>query len=285
MPIVRHLDKTADRHTALATLPLAGIASVLTALESGPQGYPVKNRVDAAGYESDGGDDDHEEERASAPRDESKEWHWRYSKSPMGSGELLLVKGETDSVNMVVRTINSAAFTAADWDEYVVTGPYNYNTKSKASWYWSRMWGACKRLQTRYFVLTDWNRWSFGCFNEDQSHAWISPVLWYNAMGPTILESLFYWAQTTKGAQNGFPLKEKDVSALAALFPSNPARRVSVSGNKGHVARDPTQPRAANESDVSRKQGRTFTRYTDKQPPRLRRATPRTTPKRTVTPV
>lgn len=235
---------------ALAALPLAGISSILTALESGPKGYPLAPRADQAGYESDGGEDDHEEERTNLPRDQSKEWHWRYSKSPMGSGELLLVKGDSDQVTMVVRTINSAAFTAADWDEYIVTGPYSYNTKSKASWYWSRMWGACKRLQTKYFVLTDWQHWSFGCFNDDQSHAWISPVLWYNAMSPTINEALFYWAQIAKGAPGATPLKEKDVSSLPALFPSNPARRVSVSGKAGHVPRDPSKAKNANESDV-----------------------------------
>jgi hypothetical protein len=38
-----------------------------------------------------------------------------------GSGEFLLVKQGTEDVKMVVRTINSSAFTQADWDEYVVT--------------------------------------------------------------------------------------------------------------------------------------------------------------------
>lgn len=57
---------------------------MLTALETGPEGWPYGPRQDAAGYESDGGEDQHEEERASLPRDVSKEWNWRYSKSPMG---------------------------------------------------------------------------------------------------------------------------------------------------------------------------------------------------------
>lgn len=48
-------------------------------------------------------------------------WTWKFSKSPLGSGEFLLVKQGTEEVKMVVRTINSAAFTQHDWDEYVVT--------------------------------------------------------------------------------------------------------------------------------------------------------------------
>lgn len=152
---------------------------------------------------------------------------------------------------MVVRTINPSAFTPADWEEFVVSGPYRYNTNSKASWYWSRTWGACKRLDTRFWVLTDWQNWVFGKFNDDESHGWVSPIFKYDATGPSVLESLFYWVQTSKGEKGAFDAKPKDVSGLQELFPSNPARRVSVSGKREHVPRDPTKTKRANESDVS----------------------------------
>jgi hypothetical protein len=45
----------------------------------------------------------------------------RFVANKLGSGEFLLVKQGTEDVKMVVRTINSSAFTQADWDEYVVT--------------------------------------------------------------------------------------------------------------------------------------------------------------------
>lgn len=50
----------------------------------------------------------------------------------VGSGEFLLVKQGTEDVKMVVRTINSSAFTQADWDEYVVTvrSPFLHHDKS-----------------------------------------------------------------------------------------------------------------------------------------------------------
>jgi hypothetical protein len=100
-------------------------------------------------------------------------------------------------------------------------------------------------------VLTDWQRWAFGCFNDDGTHAWVSPIMHYNDQGPTILETLFYWAESSKRDVNSFNLKPKDVSGMPMLFPANPARRVSVSGRQGHVARDPNQVKTANESDVS----------------------------------
>lgn len=236
-----------DLQKALAMLPLSCIASIITALEDGPQGCVANKRLDAAGYESDGGE---EPEEHLPPKDESKIWKWRFSKSPLGSGELLLVKGLSNDVNMVVRTINPAAFASADWDEYVVTGPYHYNTKSKASWYWSRTWGACKRLDTRWWVLTDWQRWVFGKFNDDQTHGWVSPVLEHNSSDPTVLQALFYWTQSSIGAENGFTRTAKDVSGLPQLFPDTPARRVSISGKAGHVPRDSRQVKKANESDI-----------------------------------
>ena len=47
-------------------------------------------------------------------------------------------------------------------------GKYRYNTKSKASWYWSRSYGASTRLGCQYYVLTDWQRWAFGVFDESR---------------------------------------------------------------------------------------------------------------------
>lgn len=203
--------------------------------------------MDAAGYESDGGEDN----VPSVPRDDSNAWFWRYSKSPMGSGEHLLVKGDKgEKIQLVVRTTNSRALTDEDWKEFVVTGPYNYNIKSKASWYWSRTWGACKRLDTRWWVLTDWQKWIFGCFNDDMTHGWTSPIITYDSKAPTVLEALLYWVESAKGDKAGFKPNAKDVSSLPALFPSNPARRISVSGNRPHKPRDPSRPKAANESDV-----------------------------------
>ena len=112
---------------------------------------------------------------------------------------------------MVVRTINSSAFTQADWDEYVVTvrcllgsiqsvqltqqGPYNYNTKSKASWYWSRSWGACERLGCKYYVLTDYQRWVFGTFDENKSHGFVSKIKAFSDEEPSVGQALLYWAE------------------------------------------------------------------------------------------
>lgn len=51
------------------------------------------------------------------------------------------------------------------------------------------------------------------------------------------------------GDKNGFKGdQKKDVSSLPALFPDNPARRVSVSKRGGDNKRG---PKKANESDVS----------------------------------
>jgi hypothetical protein len=71
--------------SALSTLPLPGISSVLTALDAdeadlqlGPGGAQA---LDKAGYESDGG----EELEVTKPEDgKTKAWYWRFNKSPMG---------------------------------------------------------------------------------------------------------------------------------------------------------------------------------------------------------
>ena len=39
----------------------------------------------------------------------------------LGSGEFLLMQKGSDKVHLVVRTVNSAAFSGHDWEEYVVS--------------------------------------------------------------------------------------------------------------------------------------------------------------------
>lgn len=183
-------------------------------------------KLDAAGYESDGGetpatlakeskDAEHHEEEGDAGKTETgslsvpgPSWGWKFAKSPLGSGEFLLIdEKEPEKVLLVVRTINKTAFSAGDWSEYVyevrlgwlilcgcihgrgsssiahdilavcacryrgthLQGPYHYNIKSKASWYHSRNYRATKRLGCRYFIFTDYQRWLFGVFSEDRT--------------------------------------------------------------------------------------------------------------------
>ena len=74
-------------------------------------------------------------------------------------------------------------------------GKYKYNTKSKASWYWSRSYGASSRLGCQYYVLTDWQRWAFGVFDESREHGYVSPVWEFGAKEPSVMQALFYWAR------------------------------------------------------------------------------------------
>jgi hypothetical protein len=74
-------------------------------------------------------------------------------------------------------------------------GPYNYNTKSKASWYWSRSWGACERLGCKYYVLTDYQRWVFGTFDDNKSHGYVSKIKAFSDEEPSVGQALLYWAE------------------------------------------------------------------------------------------
>jgi len=74
-------------------------------------------------------------------------------------------------------------------------GDYHYNTKSKASWYWSRTWGAATRLNCKYWVLTDWQRWVYGSFDDDKTHGYVSPIISSDSDSPYALQALFYWAR------------------------------------------------------------------------------------------
>lgn len=126
----------------LRQLPLAATAATLCALtgqetDADYGSLTSQGRVDAAGYESDGGEEvkpvkqgDTEEEHHGEEADAGKEkdkvevpgpsWGWKFNKSPMGSGEFLLIDEKNpEKVHLVVRTINASAFSQDDWEEYV----------------------------------------------------------------------------------------------------------------------------------------------------------------------
>ncbi|WVO17987.1 hypothetical protein L204_105685 [Cryptococcus depauperatus] len=237
-----------DLQKCLSSLPLAACSAALTALDADPADFKSvgAQAYDRAGYESDGGE---EPEVIAGQGMKTKGWMFRFNKSPMGSGEFLLMREESNDIKMVVRTINSSAFAPADWKEYVVNGPYHYDIRSKASWYWSRSWGATKRLGCQYYVLTDWQRWTFGYFNEDGTHGWTSPVMHHHEQDPSVGHALFYWARSAIGDENGFKPQRKDISSLPSLFPANPSRRISHSGGNKPSA-DLRKPKKANESDI-----------------------------------
>jgi hypothetical protein len=256
-----------DVQQYLRRLPLSATTASLSALKAAEDGVDLNNvdlggavggrrgqALDRAGYESDGGEEPSPKKASATLPDADAEsgvlqgvrsYGWKFSKSPMGSGEFLLVeegKGNENKVALVVRTINSSAFSLQDWEEFVVDGPYKYNTKSKASWYWSRKYGASVRLNTRYFVFTDYQRWAFGVFTEDRKHAQISPVMELDARDPTVLEALLYWARSALGEKGGYKAEKKDVLSLPSPYAEVGRRRSSV--QQGGLAD------AADESDI-----------------------------------
>ncbi|KAH8079933.1 hypothetical protein HD553DRAFT_317964 [Filobasidium floriforme] len=263
----KELKSAQDVQQYLRQLPLAATAATLCALSGTEQGTDYaslssNSRIDAAGYESDGGEEarldeagkakggageqeSHGEEEGDAGKEAKVDvpgpsWGWRFNKSPLGSGEFLLIDEKNpEKVHLVVRTINSSAFSNEDWEEYVYEGPYHYNIKNKASWYHSRNCKASRRLGCRYFVFTDYQRWLFGVFSEDYSHLNITPILPYTASNPTVLESLVYWTRSAIGSEQGYKVNIKDVSGSQAPFDekSGLARNGSVKKqSKGGVS-------------------------------------------------
>ncbi|KAJ9099813.1 hypothetical protein QFC21_003813 [Naganishia friedmannii] len=253
-----------DVQKYLKQIPLAAVSASLTALKASEDGVdyskiggkaPVDRTgkaLDAAGYESDGAEVLEEADAQNAPaaksesagKQEGTQYGWRFSKSPLGSGEFLLIdESQPEDVKLVVRTINSSAFSNEDWKELVVDGAYDYNTKSKASWYWSRKYGATKRLGCKYFVLTDYQKWCFGAFTDDHTHANISPVMTFDAgkdgKSPSVLEALLYWTRSALGEKNAFKPTVKDVSSKRPYENYQP-RKKAASG----------QVEASNESDI-----------------------------------
>jgi hypothetical protein len=259
-----------DVQQYLRRLPLSATTASLSALKAREEGVDLENvdlggagaagggrrgqALDRAGYESDGGEEPSPKKAPTTLVDEGadtgvvqgvKSYGWRFSKSPLGSGEFLLTeegKGNENKVALVVRTINSSAFSKQDWEDFVVEGPYTYNTNSKASWYWSRKYGASVRLNTHYFVFTDYQRWAFGVFTEDRKHAQISPVMELDARDPTVLEALLYWTRSALGEKGGYKAEKKDVSSLPSPYADIRRRRSSV--QQGGLAD------AADESDI-----------------------------------
>lgn len=165
-------------------------------------------------------------------------------KHKSGSGEFSLIdEKKPEKVYLVVRTINTSAFSKSDWEEFVYEGPYHYNINSKPSWYHSRIYKATERFNCRYFVFTDYQRWLFGVFSEDHSHVQITPILSYNSTKPTITQALTYWARSAVESESGngkggYRAQVKDVSNKPSPYQQTAKKSAKNPGVSAHAESD-----------------------------------------------
>lgn len=58
---------------------------------------------------------------------------------------------------------------------------------------WAKLWDACVREKTHWFVVTSYNQWVFGAFSRGWSAAFVTGVMNFDAVGPSVVESLAFW--------------------------------------------------------------------------------------------
>ncbi|KDQ14079.1 hypothetical protein BOTBODRAFT_55793 [Botryobasidium botryosum FD-172 SS1] len=60
----------------------------------------------------------------------------------------------------------------------------------------------------RFFIVSTYESWVFGCFSKNYSTAWVAPPIHYNSRGPTLVQYLIYWVQSAMSAEGGWLIPE-----------------------------------------------------------------------------
>ncbi|TFK29915.1 hypothetical protein FA15DRAFT_608813 [Coprinopsis marcescibilis] len=81
--------------------------------------------------------------------------------------------------------------------------PDHLTTKDRL---WAKLWDACVRHRTRYFVLTSYENWVFGVFSPGWTTAFTTNIQKASQTGPTVLELLCFWIASSMHAPGGFSL-------------------------------------------------------------------------------
>jgi len=105
---------------------------------------------------------------------------------------------------------------------------------------------------THYFIVSTYQGWVFGCFSDMYSTAWVTPPKAYDTKGPTIIQCLFYWVQSSMSVEGSFVVPE--VRGEPSILPQEvPLPVLGLSGRrmskgaarKGKAARFSFHTRAA----------------------------------------
>ncbi|KAI0374790.1 hypothetical protein BV20DRAFT_934853 [Pilatotrama ljubarskyi] len=87
--------------------------------------------------------------------------------------------------------------TEADLEAFVrcpTFPPSNTRRKLKSNErLWGKIWDMCAQKHSRWFVLTTYWGWVFGCFSSGRTCAFTSRIIPFDSTEPTIVQCLFFW--------------------------------------------------------------------------------------------
>ncbi|KDQ09266.1 hypothetical protein BOTBODRAFT_37184 [Botryobasidium botryosum FD-172 SS1] len=78
---------------------------------------------------------------------------------------------------------------------------------------WCQIFDYVVAQGTHYFILSTYQGWVFGCFSEMYTAAWVTPPKRHDTRGPTIIQCLLYWIQSSMSAEGGFVIPEAPADA------------------------------------------------------------------------
>ncbi|KAJ3571878.1 hypothetical protein NP233_g3450 [Leucocoprinus birnbaumii] len=80
------------------------------------------------------------------------------------------------------------------------------------------LWDTCVKNNTKWFVITSWNVWAFGCFSDGWCSAVISDIWHLDEHTPNVLECLTYWIASAMGRSGAYrkPKVPEPLNALQA---------------------------------------------------------------------
>ncbi|KAG8918179.1 hypothetical protein FRC01_002019 [Tulasnella sp. 417] len=121
-----------------------------------------------------------------------------------------------------------------------------YNRAQRAL---AQVYDYCREQKHHFFIITTYEHWMFGVFSQDYTLATVTEPLPYNHQGPTILQCIIYWLQSSLFLPGSFELPQTGI--LQFLYygkyvdkdPSN----LAIKHHQGASARSKSLQRPSNE--------------------------------------
>ncbi|KAF5357934.1 hypothetical protein D9756_001594 [Leucocoprinus leucothites] len=94
---------------------------------------------------------------------------------------------------------------------------------------WAKLWDTCVKHNTKWFVVTSWNVWAFGCFSDGWCSGAISDIWHLDEHTPNILECLTYWIASAMSRPGAYqrPKVPEPLNALRTVI-ILPATQVEI---------------------------------------------------------
>ncbi|KAF9653074.1 hypothetical protein BDM02DRAFT_2132787 [Thelephora ganbajun] len=73
---------------------------------------------------------------------------------------------------------------------------------------WAKLWDLCVKKTCQWFIVSNYQGWVLGAFSSGWTRAWITDIIGFNDVRPTVIETIIFWLASSLAMPGAFTVPE-----------------------------------------------------------------------------